>query len=153
MNLKTSPIRPRLFSLLMILSLLLQAGLPTPALAAQQATPVETGPGLPPGAPFVDCASVTEIPVSECDALLALHAATDGANWITRTGWLETDTPCSWFGVTCTGGFVTALSLYGNNLTDEIAYLALDQERGTRARVGYLTNTPRSLGLTLRLKF
>lgn len=45
------------------------------------------------------------------------------------------------------------LSLYGNNLTDEIAYLALDQERGTRARVGYLTNTPRSLGLTLRLKF
>ena len=45
------------------------------------------------------------------------------------------------------------LSLYGNNLTDEIAWLALDQERGTRARVGYLTNPPRSFGLTLRAKF
>ncbi|MEO8501437.1 MAG: TonB-dependent receptor [Vicinamibacteria bacterium] len=45
------------------------------------------------------------------------------------------------------------LSLYGNNLTDEIAFLALDQERGTRARVGYLTNPPRSLGVTLRVKF
>ena len=45
------------------------------------------------------------------------------------------------------------LSLYGNNLTDEIAWLALDQERGTRARVGYLTNPPRSFGATLRVKF
>lgn len=45
------------------------------------------------------------------------------------------------------------LSLYGNNLTDEIAWLALDQERGTRARVGYLTNPPRSFGVTLRAKF
>ena len=45
------------------------------------------------------------------------------------------------------------LSLYANNLTDEIALLALDQERGTRARVGYLTNPPRSLGVTLRVKF
>jgi iron complex outermembrane receptor protein len=45
------------------------------------------------------------------------------------------------------------LSLYANNLTDEIAWLALDQERGTRARVGYLTNMPRSFGVTLRLKF
>ncbi len=44
-------------------------------------------------------------------------------------------------------------SLYGNNLTDEIAWLALDQERGTRARVGYLTNPPRSFGATLRVKF
>jgi len=44
-------------------------------------------------------------------------------------------------------------SVYGNNLTDEIAWLALDQERGTRARVGYLTNPPRSFGATLRVKF
>lgn len=44
-------------------------------------------------------------------------------------------------------------SLYGNNLTDEIAWLALDQERGTRARVGYLTNPSRSFGVTLRARF
>ena len=30
--------------------------------------------------------------------------------------------------------------------------LALDQERGTLARVGYLTNQPRTLGITTRIK-
>jgi iron complex outermembrane receptor protein len=44
-------------------------------------------------------------------------------------------------------------SLFVNNLTDEIAFLALDQERGSRARVGYLTNPPRTFGLTTRVKF
>jgi iron complex outermembrane receptor protein len=34
------------------------------------------------------------------------------------------------------------ISLYMNNVTDERALLALDRERGTRARVGYLTNPP-----------
>jgi iron complex outermembrane receptor protein len=42
------------------------------------------------------------------------------------------------------------VSVYGNNLTDERALLALDQERGTRARVGYLTNQPRTFGITAR---
>jgi iron complex outermembrane receptor protein len=44
-------------------------------------------------------------------------------------------------------------SLYGNNLADERAFLALDQERGTRARIGYLTNQPRTFGTTLRVNF
>jgi iron complex outermembrane receptor protein len=42
------------------------------------------------------------------------------------------------------------VALYANNVTDERAFLALDRERGTRARVGYLTNQPRTLGVTLR---
>jgi iron complex outermembrane receptor protein len=45
------------------------------------------------------------------------------------------------------------VALFGNNLTDERAFLALDRERGTRARIGYLTNQPRTFGLTARLKF
>lgn len=45
------------------------------------------------------------------------------------------------------------LALFANNLTDERALLALDRERGTRARVGYLTNQPRTLGLTLRFNY
>ena len=40
-------------------------------------------------------------------------------------------------------------AFYINNVTDERAYLALDRERGTRARVGYLTNQPRTFGVTL----
>jgi iron complex outermembrane receptor protein len=44
-------------------------------------------------------------------------------------------------------------ALFINNVTDETAFLALDQERGTRARVGYLTNQPRTIGLSTRLNF
>jgi iron complex outermembrane receptor protein len=45
------------------------------------------------------------------------------------------------------------VALYANNITDEEALLALDRERGLRARVGYLTNQPRTFGLTARVTF
>jgi iron complex outermembrane receptor protein len=44
-------------------------------------------------------------------------------------------------------------ALFINNVTDETAFLALDQERGTRARVGYLTNQPRTFGVSTRFTF
>jgi iron complex outermembrane receptor protein len=44
-------------------------------------------------------------------------------------------------------------ALYINNITDERALLALDRERGTRARVGYLTNQPRTFGVTLGFNY
>jgi len=44
-------------------------------------------------------------------------------------------------------------ALFLNNVTDERALLALDRERGTRARVGYLTNQPRTLGLSLSFNY
>jgi len=40
-----------------------------------------------------------------------------------------------------------------NNLWDERAFLSLDRERGSRARVGYLTNMPRTYGVGLRMSF
>jgi iron complex outermembrane receptor protein len=45
------------------------------------------------------------------------------------------------------------VALYGNNLTDERALLALDRERGLRARVGYLTNQPRTFGISIRFDY
>lgn len=45
------------------------------------------------------------------------------------------------------------LAVFLNNVTDERAFLALDQERGTRGRVGYLTNQPRTMGMTLRFNY
>ena len=45
------------------------------------------------------------------------------------------------------------VALFVNNVTDEVARIALDQERGTRARVGYLTNQPRTYGLSARVNF
>jgi iron complex outermembrane receptor protein len=38
-------------------------------------------------------------------------------------------------------------ALYVNNVTDKSAVLALDYERGRSARVGYLTNQPRTFGI------
>ncbi len=45
------------------------------------------------------------------------------------------------------------VALFANNLTDEVALLSLDRERGTRARIGYLTNQPRTFGVNARVSF
>lgn len=45
------------------------------------------------------------------------------------------------------------VALYGNNVTDDRALLSLDRERGLFARVGYLTNQPRTFGVSARVKF
>ena len=45
------------------------------------------------------------------------------------------------------------VALFMNNVTDERALLSFDQERGTRARIGYLTNQPRTFGLATRFDF
>ena len=45
------------------------------------------------------------------------------------------------------------VAFFVDNATDARAFLALDQERGTLARVGYLTNPPRSFGVSTRIDF
>jgi len=44
-------------------------------------------------------------------------------------------------------------ALFVNNVTDEKAFLAIDRERGLRARIAYLTNQPRTIGLSTRVNF
>jgi len=70
---------------------------------------------------FANCASfcdeVTEIPTAQCEALVALYDSTNGDNWKNNSGWKQTNTPCSWFGVTCNGNSVIKLTLGGNDLT------------------------------------
>ena len=51
-------------------------------------------------------------------------------------------------------GFLTGrwdVAVFVNNLFDERALLALDQERGTLARVGFLVNQPRTFGVSTRI--
>ena len=50
-----------------------------------------------------DCTAVTEIPASECRALVTFFKATNGPLWQDHTGWLRTATPCSWQGVDVRG--------------------------------------------------
>lgn len=72
----------------------------------------------------IDCDSVDEIPVAECQALVALYHSTGGADWGVQDNWLVTTTPCSWYGVTCASGsapeHVTGLDLSGNGLRGDI---------------------------------
>ncbi|MFN8444419.1 MAG: clostripain-related cysteine peptidase [Caldilineaceae bacterium] len=71
-----------------------------------------------------ECATVTLIPVSECDALLDLYRTANGAQWENRTHWLDTNegvTPCDWFGVVCQNGHVTQLNLASNQLAGRLS--------------------------------
>ncbi len=67
-----------------------------------------------------DCNAVTEISTAECKSLLELYNSTDGANWTNNEGWNVTDTPCSWYGVTCLNGGVSEINFWGNQLTGTI---------------------------------
>ena len=45
------------------------------------------------------------------------------------------------------------VALYLNNVFDERALLSFDRERGTLARIGFLTNQPRAFGISTRFDF
>ena len=63
------------------------------------------------------CEDVTEIPQAECEALVALYNNTNGTSWTIKSGWLENNTPCAWYGVFCFGRtHVYNLLLPSNNL-------------------------------------
>ncbi len=68
--------------------------------------------------PFTTCAAQTQVPQTECEALVALYNNTNGAGWKQNTYWLLTSTPCSWYGVICNSeNDVTDLNLGFNQLT------------------------------------
>lgn len=68
------------------------------------------------------CSSVTEISRAECEALVALYNNTAGPEWTNRQGWLQTNTPCSWYGINCQMFFGNVIHLWlpGNNLNGTI---------------------------------
>ncbi|RLC78183.1 MAG: hypothetical protein DRI81_07250 [Chloroflexi bacterium] len=93
------------FAITILLTLLAPLSAPTPAAQAQGA---------------FSCSVVTEIPQTECEALVSLYDSTDGDNWTDNSGWLETNTPCSWHGVGCSEGHVRYLDLSENRLSGNI---------------------------------
>jgi len=71
----------------------------------------------------INCKMAIGIPATECQNLISLYNSTGGANWVNKTGWNVTNAPCSWFGVTCSGGHVTDISLIFNGLKGSIPNL------------------------------
>ncbi len=70
--------------------------------------------------PFSDCGQVHVMSAAECQVLVSLYQATGGPAWANGGDWLTTNTPCTWPGVTCTGGHVTDLNLFYMNLTGNL---------------------------------
>ena len=62
----------------------------------------------------------TAIPQTEYQALVTLYNETAGSGWKETGGWLSDSTPCTWFGVTCSGGSVIELNLPDNDLSGSI---------------------------------
>ena len=69
-----------------------------------------------------DCAVQTDMPKTECEALLALYHSTDGENWTDSpaNNWNVTNSPCDWTGVTCSNIGVIILDRNNQNLTGTI---------------------------------
>ena len=63
-----------------------------------------------------ECTTVTDVPETECEALVALYDSTNGAGWVDNTNWLTSNTAGEWFGITVEGGHVTLINLWGNQL-------------------------------------
>lgn len=91
-------------------------------------------PGL--AEPNFSCADVTEVPLLECEALVALYNNTNGPSWTNNTNWLLTNTPSNWHGVTVSDGHVTKLDLWGNQLTGNIPAELSDLINLTRLVLG-----------------
>jgi hypothetical protein len=71
------------------------------------------------------CNQVMEIPKAQCQTLVTLYDHTNGPTWTHHDGWRTTSTPCTWYGITCTNGNVTAINLTGNNLLGTFPDLTL----------------------------
>ncbi|MEM9663426.1 MAG: Ig-like domain-containing protein [Bacteroidota bacterium] len=73
------------------------------------------------GTGFTSCADVTDVPLAECEALVAFYNAADGPNWANNTNWLTTTTVGSWFGVSVVEGNVSDLEVPNNLLTGSVS--------------------------------
>ena len=71
-------------------------------------------------AQFIGCKNILQITEEECEVLEKLFIETDGIFWFNNQGWLRTNQPCDWFGVTCASTAwprpVTKIELISNNV-------------------------------------
>jgi hypothetical protein len=96
--------------------------IPTPSEAPDVPSTEESIPGTPTSLSPVssECYEIQEITMEECQVLVAIYESTSGESWVDNTGWLASQTPCSWYGVICEQGHVVELQLYYNQLSGSL---------------------------------
>ncbi|WP_203337289.1 hypothetical protein [Nocardioides limicola] len=117
-------------------------------------TDPDPGPGPDPDPDPTFCQEQTDVAEAECEALLAIFAATGGADWTDNTGWADSPEVCTWYGVWCHFDedaeqiLVRGLYLDGNGLTGslpaqiaDLPHLMLLQASGNA-----LTTVPAEIG-------
>lgn len=112
-----------LFGLFCLISYANQAAT-VQALSAWHDSPQPTAAQTP---TFRNSLCPASVPVGrgECDALVALYQATNGAQWDDHTSWLlftSPSAPCDWYGVVCNGGHITELQLHSNRLNGTLPH-------------------------------
>lgn len=91
----------------------------------------------------------------DCVALVKLYENTDGPNWRLRSGWLEDNNPCRWYGIQCENNRVTHIFLSNNGLTGTLPEELgrLEHLRALSIPVNSLTGEiPTSLGQIQKLE-
>lgn len=76
--------------------------------------------GIPLDSSCSFCSSSASSDATSCSSLESIFYKTQGINWATQSGWLTEPDPCEWYGLSCSDGIVTGLSLPENNLAGDI---------------------------------
>jgi hypothetical protein len=99
-----------------------EIAIPSPSEAPDISSMPESIPGTPTSRSPAssECNGSHEIPLEECQALVAIYESTNGEAWADHSGWLVSPNPCSWVGVICEQGHVVELQLYYNQLAGSL---------------------------------
>lgn len=104
-----------------------------------------------------NCDRVSEIPKSECQALVAIYNKTNGGHWVHQDNWLTTSNPCSWWGVGCDDElhYVTKLDFSNNRLVGDlpVEFGSLPNLRVLSLSNNQLTSLPAGLGNMVGLQW
>jgi Leucine-rich repeat (LRR) protein len=102
-----------------------------------------------------DCSAQSEIPATECQALISLYAAMYQSDWRYSGSWVSGPDPCDWMGVTCDGGSVSILRL-GSQRPGSIPFSIGDFSNLTRLDLSnnrLSGHIPSSIGTLTNLEF
>lgn len=115
---------------------------------------IDCGGSCPPCSTL--CTTQSEIPIVECEILATFYHSTYGDSWTDDSGWLVTNTPCSWTGVICSGSHVIEIDMNHNNVAG-----SLPPELGSLSRLTQIIlygnrisgNIPTEIGNLNNLQF